>query len=554
MIKEKISIIFFFFSVFGFCFNLQSRVYDNYKIAFFWLTILVMIGAMIYQIYFSKKYQYVLFEIIIFCLLLHLVYQIGYFGLRGSDSYFDYNFLKTILDTNNFTLGTNHITGWPLLHIFSAVLSWFTDINSLIVAKFLPSFISSIIVISIYLLIINVYESKKVALFSCLLFGTIPQFVSFEAVFIREIFGIFFFILFIFVLYVSKQRNDTRLKILSVLLIPVILLSHHFSAFMLVIFLTIYIISSTFIPFLYRKKMNMKFSKINIRTFYLLFVAAILFYWLFITAFIFKDFFSIYYEAIGIREFVSYAGRIDLGTSIVTVSGNIRYYGFFIFNGVLCIILLIKLLYRREKHFIEDFSFIMFLYFCLFLGFLSLFVLGSLIFPDRFIPFGFMLGLVPLTMFLFSQRNKVAKRAFLLFLVSFLIFNIYNIDSDQYIGDANMNGGITTEKEYAIAESMTIPKSYYGYIGVSDAIFDIQEIRPSYEAGRNPLSTVEFLNKSNFAIIYKGMYIKIFESVGIKSPQLYERITTVLSYEDTRDLNKVSDLGDIFLLSWKQYS
>lgn len=560
-----------------------------------------MIGIMVYQIYFSKKPQFVLFEIIIFYLLLHLVYQIGYFGFRGSDSYYDYNFLKSILSNEYFVLGSDHISGWPLLHLFSSAISMLTNIDSLLIAKFLPSFISSLIVISIYLLITNIYESKRVALFSCLLFGTIPQFVSFEAMYIREIFGIYFFILFILILFISKQRNDYRLKLLSLFLIPVILLSHHFSAFMLLIFLTFYVISSTLIPYLYRRKITINFSKINIRTFYLLFFATVLFYWLFITVIIFKDFFSIFYEAIGVTEYVSYAGRIDLGSSIVTLSGNIRYYGFFFFTGVLCIILLIRLFYRRDKHYVEDFSFILFLYFCLFLGFLSLFVLGSLIFPDRFIPFGFMLGLVPIAMFLFSLKNKMVKRVLSIFLVSFLIFNIYNIDSDQYIGGANMNGGITTEKEYAIAESMTFPSSYYGYTGVSDAIYDIQGIKPSYKTGKSPISTTgssnfsniykemdnirekspqlydrflkiidmilmtygnfndinktndlgNFLNSSNLAIIYKGMYVKNLESTRIKLPQLYDRIITVLSYENFYDMNKIQDLGDISIISWK---
>jgi hypothetical protein len=551
MIKKKISIIIFFLSAFLFCINLQSLLIDNLKITFFWLTIVVMACSILYQIFTLKKNRYIIFEIIIFYLCFHLVYQIGYYGLRGNDSYFDYNLLKIIFNEHQFEFGTGHISGWPLLHVFSADLSFLTNINPLIIAKFLPSFISSIIVISLYLLITNIYENQKVALFACFLFGSIPQFISFEAVFVREVFGIYFFVLFIFILYTSKHRNDFRLRALSLFLIPVILLSHHFSSFMLIIFLTIYIIASAVVPYLYRKRIDIGFKKININIFYVLLFASILSYWLFITFFIFNDFFSIFYEAIGIKEFVSYIEKGDLGTTIISLRGNILYYGFFLFNGIICIILFLKLFLRKNQKYIEDFSFTMFFYFCLFLGFLSLFVLGSLIYPDRFIPFALIFGLIPLSVLLFSLRKNVLKRILFVFLISFFIFNIYNIDTGQYTGVANYFGGIATEKEYAIAETIPIPNSYYGYTGVSGAIHDIQGIRPSKAAGKNPVFIDNFLNSSNFAIIYKLMYLEYLENTKIKSPLLYDRFVNILSYENFNDINKISDLGDIFIISWR---
>jgi len=117
---------------------------------------------------------------------------------------------------------------------------------------------------------------------------------------------------------------------------------------------------------------------------------------------------------------------------------------------------------------------------------------------------------------------------------------------------ANFGGGIATEKEYAIANTIPIPNSYYGYIGVSGAIHDIQGIRPSKAAGKNPISTDDFLNSSNFAIIYKLMYFEYLENTKIKSPVQYNRIVNVLSYENFQDINKIDDLGDIFIITWRQ--
>jgi hypothetical protein len=560
MIK-KISIIVFFLSIFLFCMNLQFSINDNSKIIIFWMTLLLMISMILYQIVFLKKeYFIILFEIIIIFFILHLIFQIGYYGLRGNDSYTDYNFLKTILNNNHFVLGTDDISGWPLMHIFSSAISMITSINPLLIAKFFPSFISSIIVISIYLLIVNIYKNEKVALFSCLIFGTIPQFISFEALFVREAFAIYFLILFFYILYVSKQRNDYRFFILSIILIPMILLSHHFTSFMLLILLTIFVIFSNLIPFYFRNKPGNNFSKININTYYILILVVVIFYWLYFTIFIIRDFFSIYYEAIGVKEFVSYAGRIDLGTPIVTLNGNIKYYGFFFFIGLFSLILLIKILFKRNKNFIEDLSFTMFFYFCLFLGFLSLFVLGSLIFPDRFLPFGLMFGLIPIVMFLYSINQKNIKRILVVFLVSFLIFNLYNIDSSYYTDQAQINGGIASNKEYAIAETINMPNTYYGYIGASDAVYDIQGIKYLYESGKSPITASNIINDSNLAIIYEGMYIKNLANTKIKSPLLYDKISYVITLKNTIDIkmdidkiiniNKISDLGDIYILEW----
>ena len=113
-----------------------------------------MIGIIIYQIFFLKNNIFVLFEIFIIYLLLHLIYQMGFYGFYGSDSYVDYNFLKTILNNNGFVLGQS-VDGWPMIHIFFTSTSLISKIDPFILAKFLPSLISSFIVFPYYLLINN---------------------------------------------------------------------------------------------------------------------------------------------------------------------------------------------------------------------------------------------------------------------------------------------------------------------------------------------------------------------------------------------------------------
>jgi asparagine N-glycosylation enzyme membrane subunit Stt3 len=95
---------------------------------------------------------------------------VGYLGLRGSDSYIDYNFLKGILQNGHFRLEYDvyGVKAWPILHIFSSVNTLIPSIDSMIIAKYLPSFISSFIVLPLYLLIKEVYSNEKRATFSLL--------------------------------------------------------------------------------------------------------------------------------------------------------------------------------------------------------------------------------------------------------------------------------------------------------------------------------------------------------------------------------------------------
>jgi hypothetical protein len=421
---------------------------------------------------------------------------LNYFGLAGSDSYKDYDLLKTIINNNHIVIDpiNSIVAGWPLLHLLSSFVSIITQIDPLIIAKFLPSFLESIIAISVYLLVHYIYKNEKAALLSCLIVGTIPKFMSFESLFVRESYALYFFIFFFYLLYAAKQKNDYRLLGLSIFLIPIIVLSHHFTVFMLIILLFIFIVFSAIIPFLFRKKTNIEFNKINIFTFFIILLTVALFYWSYFTPYLMKNFFQIYFEAIGVKELISYGQHIGIGQTVVTLRGNILLYGFFLFQGILSFILLLAIFLKKQKHKIENVTFTVFLFFCLFLGGLSLFVLGSIIFPDRFLPFGWLLGSIPLSVLVFTLKKSKVKKFILFIIVCFLVFNIYNIEPDYYTGGGLFDGR-ASEKEYAIAGTINITKPYYGYVGVGDAIYDLQRFDFMNGGMKNPITTYDLYTR-----------------------------------------------------------
>lgn len=560
MIKKNVSPIVFFWNVILFCLNLQINFSNDLKITIFWVSIACMFGIVLYQIFYLENNHFILFEIIIIFFLLHLVYQINYYGLIDKDAYIDFGVLKNIINNHHVIITSNNIdvSGWPLLHLFTSFFSIILKIDPLIVAKILPSFIESIIAIPIYLFVYTLSKNKKAALLSCLLFASITQFGGFESLFVRESYALYFLIFCFYILYVAKQRDDHRLLTLSIILIPIIVLSHHFTSFMFIILLLVFIIASKIIPilfnkkimrFLFNKKEKPNFNKINIGFFFIILLIALLLYWSYFTPFIIKNFFQIYYEAIGIKTFVSYGQQLGINQTIVTLRGNIQYYGFFFFNGILSLILLIAILLKKQKYLIENVTFTIYLFFCLFLGALSLFM-GSLIAPDRFLPFGWLFGVIPLTLLLFNLKHTRLKKIIFVIIVSFIIFNIYNIDPKYYTGEAYLNGTIATEKEYAIAETINVSSPYIGYLGVADAIYDVQGTEFRFGAMINPIESSNIFHESNLSIFYKDMYLQILEYEKIKSPVTYNRIITILSYENSNDINKICDTGDIFISTW----
>jgi hypothetical protein len=468
----------------------------------------------------------------------------GYLGLRGGDSYRDFNLLKTILNNHSFSLGQK-ANGWPMLHIFSAVVSLLTEIEPLIIAKYLPSFISSIIVLPIYLLAYKIYNDKQVALLSCLVYGTIPQFMI-KGLFTRETFSLFIMILFFYIIYVYKKRRDYRYTFIFIPFVPVIVFGHHLTSMMFIFLLSIYIFASRSIPYIYRKKRYIVKSltgRINIEKIYLMILIAVLAYWVYHAVVILERFTIVFYDITGSQDYITFAEKSKLSSPIITLRGNIVYYGFFIFNGLFTLILITSLIVQKNKQKIEDLSFMTFLFLCFFFGFITLYIIGSLAWPHRYLSFGWMFGTIPLVAFILNLKKDKYKKLFIILLASFLLYNMYNIDPTYYTGNASITGVVTTEKGYNIAERINFSYGYYGYIGVNGAIYDTQGI-----VDENITDMEDFSNSSKMAIIYEEKLLQNIEPLKKKSYKNYKIIMEIISYKNQKNIDKIYDLGNRYII------
>jgi hypothetical protein len=549
-ITNKLLILVFIWSSLIFLLNLQLNLSDANHTILFWLSILLMFGSVLYQIFYTENKIFVFFEIFIFILLLHLVHQLGFYGLNGSDPYIDYNLLKTIVNNHHFVLGQD-VDGWPMMHIFSSAITFVTKIDPFIIAKFLPSFISSIIILPYYLLVYKINRDKKIALFSCLVFSTIPKFMDFEASFVRETFALFIMIFFIYVIYISKKRNDNRFTLLPFLLIAVVVFAHHLTAFLILLLLGVYITASKIIPFIYRKDetfISKLSGRININIIFLTTLIAVVAYWIYHAVFVLKHSIDFVDEILGLKYVTTtYAASINLNAPIITLQGNIIYYGFFFFHLLFSLILLIKFIKIKNEQKIEDTSFSLFFFFCMFYAFLALYIVGSLPYPDRFLPFAWMFGIIPLTGFLLVFKKNIFKKILVILIVVFMLYNVYNIDPDYYTGNASNTGTVATEKEYIIAQRYDFPDEYYGYNGVVAAIFDIQGIKQR-TGGISIGELGDSFDYTSMAVISEQIYSKDLLYLKEKSPEEYDKVIRVISYKNYINIDKICDFGSIYIL------
>jgi len=582
--KDKFLFSLFLFLSLSYLYNLLFQFCGNIDTLLFWILILSLILILLYEIFHSGMHaHYVLIQILAISVLLKLVYQVGYYGLRGSDVYFDYNFLKHILEHGGFDLaqteGYGSIPGWPMLHLFATNFVMILEINVLTVAKYLMTIISSFVLVGIYLTSKVIYSNKKIALFSSLVFATIPKFIHFDNLFIRQTFVIVMMSLVVFlIIKYAVEDDDCRLLIVFLFLLPAIILGHHFTSFILSIFFLIYLLFMSLIlknyrvlgkffaktyDYINRRQDVLIKKKMNLQMLFSLFLISLVAYWLFITVNIPERFLDVMLEIFGFVEVgTPYAEEAGITDPILTVRGHIIYYGFFIFHFLFAFILLLLSFLKKDERKIENLSLTSFFYFGAFMAFLGLFFFSELITPDRFNTYMWMIGILPIVGFIRYMKKSSLKKTFTVILILFILFNIYNIPSVYIEGNPHQSGVVVGEKEYRLAESIKFPEeyyrdeyaekpAYYTHIGMTVALYDTQGLHPRRKS-RNIYEGLEQREPHEIVIIredYVGRNIDLYEE---KSEEQYDLIISILNIEEEKGTNKIYDSGNIYVVKGSQ--
>jgi hypothetical protein len=489
-LNSKVSIVGIFFAATALLvfYLLSVRWHIYLSVTPFWLAIALMLGTIVYQclkIELSPSYvKVVLLEIAVTCFVFHLIYQIPYYGLNGYDPYVDMVSAKGIL-SSGFVMGDlkyiNEVLYFPMIHIFGTMLSLITGIDLFSVAKWFPSLLDVALIPLLYLLVRSIFKEEKVALLSALLFACLQNHTSFSSAFIRETIALVLAVCCVYLYFSAKHSPHPATNYaLSILCLVGTVIAHHLTSFMLLVFLSTHFLltKASKIPSFRRAYFSGHIGGQKVTTTFLLSAFVVLFaYWIFV---LMSPFYTLvtFFQSVfnpsqwGIGTYAELAGIS--AASITTIRAYIIFYGFYLFLLVFGLILLYELLPRAKNRRLETYSFTLFFFLCMLVGFLSLYIVAPAAFPDRFLTYGWLFGFAPLVIAILKGKHKWLKRVGVFLLIAFMLFNIYMTEPTAW--DAGAEGAPVSPslEDYALARTFNFSSgTIIGYENNVLAIYDV---------------------------------------------------------------------------------
>jgi len=262
-------VYFFLFIVFlsillSYLVGIGIGVYPN--VFLFWISIVSMSITVLCQIFDLKaSTKLTILEILLLTLALHLIFTTTY-GLYEYDVHYDYYAAKEIMQngwppnpTADLLPKTKKVLQWPVLHILSSIVSEITGVDLFLVAKWIPSIISSVTTLFVYLFFKRFFGSRsrlddQSALLASFGFSSMITYISHESKFRPSCLAT---VLFFVLAYSVESGKKREFCVLTLLLIPTLILTHHLTAFMWLFFLFIISFAHRALPFLPFKLRNL---------------------------------------------------------------------------------------------------------------------------------------------------------------------------------------------------------------------------------------------------------------------------------------------------------
>jgi hypothetical protein len=531
-------------------------------VAFFWIANVLILGSLTWQILkmklSSSNIKLLLAEIAIACFALHMIFVIPYYGLNGWDPYGDLASTKGIL-LSGFVLGNpsyvNTYSKFPMIHLLGSTLSLTTNIDLFSIVKWFPSVIDLVTVPLLYLFVKSVFKDPRVALMSTLLFCCLQNHINFSSGFVRETLGIVFAVACLYTYFSARHSSHPASNyFLSITFLIGTIFAHHLTSFMLIIILLVHFLVTKIssIPFFKKHFFGLEITGEKIKaTYILLAITILLSFWVFAVNYPLKTIASIGRSILiptqyGDETFQTASG-MSSPLSISTIRGNILFYGFFFFLIVFCLVLLFTVLHRKKNSRIETYSFTIYLFFCLFVAFLGLYIISVGAYPDRLPTYGWLLGFPPLVLTFLKVKYSILKALGILLLVGFMFFNIFMIDPSYWNAENGQGTSVSpTKEDYALTNAINIINgSMIGNARVVLAIYDaknslntvlsyddsidvtkfnwivINKPELNLEKSWNPnsktivlLEQLAFSSNSNWSKIYESNNLVVVRSIG----------------------------------------
>jgi len=539
------------------------RYHISLPVATFWVAVGLMLGIVVYQSTQSKLSSHyakvILCEIAVTCLVFHLIYQIPYYGLHGADAYRIMAPTKAILLTG-FIGGDPAYMGtasyFPIISILGAQLSLITNIDLFSVVKWFPSLMDVALILLLYLLVRSIFKQEKIALLSALLFACLQNHMLLGSLFTCQNVALILMVCCIYLYFSARaSAHQATYRALSVMCLLAVVLAHHLTSFMLLMFLLIHFLvaKASETPFLRRTYFadNVAGEKIASSFLSLAFVAPFA-YWMYVQMSPFYTLVSFTRELFIPSQTgaATYSEIAYIGTaSIETIRGHIVFYGFYSFLVIFGIILLYGLLSRHRNDRIEASSFTLFLFLCGIGGLIMLYVvpLGVGPFPHRFLTFGWLFGFAPLAAIILKERHKWLRRVGIFLLIAFMLFNIYQIEPTAWDARAEGVTVAPSRQDYALARTFDF--------STGEIIAQPNNLLAIYDVHNNPGDSAAWVNTDlseyDWIIIHKEALRWEKESYPETRSQAIAEMEELME-RDSPERNKIYESNNLSVFKPRQ--
>jgi hypothetical protein len=138
---------------------------------------------------------------------------------------------------------------YPGLEILTIFLKYFSNLSMFSISMVLIGTISSIVPVVAYLFFKQISSSSRISFIGALIYASSPMHVFFHNIYSYESLGIFLVLLLFYVLSKSSiKRASLEFQVVEIIIMCALVITHHYSSFMLVLFMIILVIISRYIP------------------------------------------------------------------------------------------------------------------------------------------------------------------------------------------------------------------------------------------------------------------------------------------------------------------
>lgn len=503
----------FFGSVVLLIFYLLSiRFGVNFPVPVFFISISLIALSLLYQIFFvdlSRGFAgMIVFETTVAAIAFHLIYQLPFYGIYGTDAYMDMASMQAILQSGHIAgvLNYTQITSFfPVIHIMGADLSLVTGIDYFNVAKWFPSVIGAATIPMVFLLARFLFKREKAALLAVLLFAVLQQYVMFASLFVRETVALTLAISTVYFFVTSKSSSHPLVyRILALLCLAGTIIAHHLTSLMLIIVLAIYWIFTALakIPTPGEKLAADTQDRRISFSFLLIAVIGTLLWWL--TNITQPVQIGMYFldnllapSTWGLHTIFSQS------TMGIASLPDLRYYflvyGTYFSDFLFGLMLVYKSFSRRGTHYLETPVFTLYLFICGVLGFLSYFALPPTIGGDRFLVFGWLFASGPLALVIIEYKDSFMVGISAILILFFISVNLFTIHPTMWDPNASGVGGAASKEDFSMAQ--TVDFSVGDIIGYQNDIMTVYEVQKKLGTDTSLLLDPTDLNTFKWIIV-----------------------------------------------------